>query len=1036
MAKSKELEIAIKIAGKLDKSLNTALKAVGKGVVGVTKTLATASAATAAAVGAIGAASVNVGKEFEQAMSQVSATLMIDKTTKEGAAAFAQLEEAARKCGRETAFSATEAAEALNYLSMAGYDVNTATAALPTTLNLAGAGAMDLGAAADMLAGGMAALQLDKTEENFQHFSDILAITASKAKTDVAGMGEAISTVGGTAANLKGGVEEVAAALGILADNQMGGAEGGTHLRNLIMSLQNPRNKDAAAMFKDLGVSAYDAQGNMRGLNEIFGDLNKAMDGMTTQQRNGVLATLFKQTDQAAAIAMMENCGDRFNELYDAALNSSEGMGAAAEMYARQMDNLEGDISILKSGLADLGISIYQGLQAPMRETVQFATDLVGQLSEAFQSGGFEGLVGAVGDVLSQVIDKVAEYAPKAMEMGFKLLQALIDGIAENATAIGESAAEIATTFATGLSDMLPTIANAALDIITSFANALLEGDNLTKITEAAVGAISGFVQAILDHLPELIDAGGQIISQLITGILQGSDGSFADVATRVGILVFALQPLLGVFGGLSGIMGGITGVVGKIGGLFSNLGSAASAATAPLSGASAGLSALTANAKGLLALGAGFLMVAAGMALMSQAAIGIAQQGPGAAAAFVLLGAAVAGMAIGAAALAPALTAGAVGLVAFGAGVTLVGVGILAATAGIALLASQLPNIATYGASAAAGIAMISGALALLAAGCMAAAAGLTALFLPMVGGAASTAALGVALAGLSVAALGAVAGVLALAAAMLGLKVTMGSIATDAAKAGQSIANMTTGVDVISAGLNTIQEVASGALKMFASLFEREAPNAAAGATSMMNSINQALNAGWNTAKTQAQAAARSIKAAFENMTITIPKPRVPVISTTYRNETYGEGGSINIPEFHVNWNAAGGIFDQATILPTQAGLQGVGEAGPEAVLPLDTLWSQLREILDEKFKQYSGGGSIFDGLAEKLQGIGGGEPSTGGLELAGAGGPNVTYAPVYNLYGSAGKDEIAEADKLSQAEFNRMMAKYEKDNRRTRL
>ena len=336
--KGKEMEIAIRIAGKVQSSFKSALnaatkgvgklgskiadvsgksiKAIPKGIGTVAKTVGAATAAAASAVGAMGVAAVKTGMDFEKSMSQVSATMLIDKDTKKGAAQFNVLEEAARKCGRETAFSATEAAEALNNLAMAGYGATDAATALPTVLNLAGAGGLQLADSARYLTAGLASLGIDKTEDNFNHFADILAITASKAKTDVAQIGDAITTLGGTGKGLKGGTEEIAAALGILADADITGSEGGTHLRNMILSLQNPRNSDAAKMFDKLGLEAYDkATGKMRGLNEIFKDLDASMKGMTDKQKNNIMSTIFKQTDLAAANALIADCGDRFDEL-------------------------------------------------------------------------------------------------------------------------------------------------------------------------------------------------------------------------------------------------------------------------------------------------------------------------------------------------------------------------------------------------------------------------------------------------------------------------------------------------------------------------------------------------------------------------------------------------------------------------------------------------------------------------------------------------------------------------------------------------
>ena len=208
---SKEQQLAIKIAGKIDGSFTSMLSTVQSGISSIAKAASTSMLAAGAAVAGIGAASVNVGKEFESSMSQVAATMLLDTSSEEGIAQFNALEAAARQCGATTSFSATEAAQALNNLAMAGYGVDQATAALPTVLNLAGAGALSLADSSRYLTAGLASLGLDTTEENFNHFADVLAITASKAKTDVAGLGDAITTVGATGSKLAGGLVQRAA---------------------------------------------------------------------------------------------------------------------------------------------------------------------------------------------------------------------------------------------------------------------------------------------------------------------------------------------------------------------------------------------------------------------------------------------------------------------------------------------------------------------------------------------------------------------------------------------------------------------------------------------------------------------------------------------------------------------------------------------------------------------------------------------------------------------------------------------------------
>ncbi|MCM1220566.1 MAG: phage tail tape measure protein, partial [Lachnospiraceae bacterium] len=535
----KEMEIAIKIAGKVESSFKNALSQATKGLGTITKTVASATAAAAATVGAMGVAAINTGREFEGAMSQVAATMLIDKTTAEGQKAFETLENAARECGASTAFSATEAAEALNYLALAGYDADKAATALPTVLKLAGAGAMDLAAASDMVTDSMSALGIEATEANLTQFSDQLAQTASKANTSVAQLGEAILTVGGTAKGLAGGTTELNTALGILADNGLKGAEGGTHLRNIILSLQNPTDKAAAAM-QSLGVDVYDSEGKMRGLNDVFKDLQGAMDGMSNAEMDSVLSTLFNKTDLTAANAMLANCTDRFDELSAAVENSA---GACENMYAIQLDNLNGDIDILKSGLSDLGISIYKDLNGPLREMTQLATSMVGELSEAYKSGGMEGMVGAVGGCMAEVVNTIADYAPQVVSMGVDLLENFIGGITENSGALAGAAADVITVFVEGVFTLVPQVILAGIDIIVQFVQSMTA--QLPQLISTGTQAIVNFVSGIIQRLPEVISTALTLVQTLVNSIGQNAPMLISAAIQLIGNLVLGITSML-----------------------------------------------------------------------------------------------------------------------------------------------------------------------------------------------------------------------------------------------------------------------------------------------------------------------------------------------------------------------------------------------------------------------------------------------------------------------------------------------------------
>lgn len=279
-----DYESGIETASKSPSKISGAAVAAGK---------LAADAIEAAGKAAVGFAkdSFSVGRDFDTAMSQVAATM--GKSVDE----ISDIEEAAKNFGATTQFTAKQAAEGFNYLALAGYDSETAINTLPTVLNLAAAGAMDLGAASDMVTDAMSALGLDTSDAEMM--VDQMAKTASTTNTSVAQLGEAMLTVGATGRSLKGGTVELSTALGILANNGIKGAEGGTKLRNVIMSLTAPTDK-AASLMEDLGVSAFESDGSMRQLDDILYDLNESMEGMSDADKTAIISEIFNKQDIAA----------------------------------------------------------------------------------------------------------------------------------------------------------------------------------------------------------------------------------------------------------------------------------------------------------------------------------------------------------------------------------------------------------------------------------------------------------------------------------------------------------------------------------------------------------------------------------------------------------------------------------------------------------------------------------------------------------------------------------------------------------------
>lgn len=333
-----------------------------------------------AGVTALGTAAVSTAANFESSMSQVQATMGITKDSMsevngESVNTMDTLSNLAKKMGSETAFSASECAEALNYLALAGYDTQQMCDTLPTVLNLAAAGGIDLASASDMVTDAMSALGMGVDEAGTM--VDQMAKTASTTNTSVAQLGEGILTIGATAKTVKGGTAELNTALGILANNGIKGAEGGTHLRNVILSLQNPTDKAAACM-EQLGVDVYDSEGNMRSLNDILGDLNTSMDGMTAAEKSNIIGQIFNKTDLSSVNALLANTGSTWDDLQQSIIDSG---GAAQQMADTQLDNLQGQITILKSALEGLAISFGELLMPAIKMIVGWVQQFVDWLN-------------------------------------------------------------------------------------------------------------------------------------------------------------------------------------------------------------------------------------------------------------------------------------------------------------------------------------------------------------------------------------------------------------------------------------------------------------------------------------------------------------------------------------------------------------------------------------------------------------------------------------------------------------------------------
>lgn len=593
-ASSKVKDFAGGIGSGVGNAIGTGVKMVGTAI----------TAATAAATG-FAAASVKVGMDFDSSMSQVAATMGV--TTDE----IGELRDFAMEMGSSTAFSATQAAEALNYMALAGYDAETSMEMMPNVLNLAAAGNMELARASDMVTDAQTALGLSIGETT--ELVDMMAKTSSKSNTSVEQLGDAILTVGGTAKTLAGGTNELNTVLGILADNSIKGSEGGTKLRNMILSLSSPTDK-AQKLINELGITTKDAAGDLLPLQDIMGQLGDSLDGLGTAERAEIISELFNKTDISAVNALIDTSADRWNELsleidgawmseksfqdemkgaglenaaqkleklgvsqedFMNAAKQSKGhaneflqslqeisgvdtnvilsemgtnlsdlqrafdnvSGSAEQMAQTQLDNLAGDITMFKSALEGAQLLISGELSTGLREFVQFGTEGLQKMSEGFKSGGLQGAMDAFKVVLSDGLKMIVEKVPDFVDAGIQILEALGQGIIDNASTIWDAVVEIGEELSEKFLDVMNGLADGLEEVdwaqmaqnIVDFISDALSSDTAEGLLDAGVRIVTGLSEGLLQAAPILLDGMATGMENLAQGIRDFDFGATAQ---------------------------------------------------------------------------------------------------------------------------------------------------------------------------------------------------------------------------------------------------------------------------------------------------------------------------------------------------------------------------------------------------------------------------------------------------------------------------------------------------------------------------
>ena len=367
---------------KLNKSTTASKKAFSNftgGMNQVGKTCAVAGAAITGSIGGIFAASSKVGMEFEASMSKVQAVM--------GASAkeLEALEKSARDAGAKTTKSASEAANALEYMGLAGWSVKESQEALMPVLRLSEAGAMDLGLTSDLVTDSMSSLGLKMSEvgqSGLENYLDMVAKTSNSSNTSIQQLMEGLIIVGGTAKNLNVPMEELNAIMGIMANRGLKGTESANALNSVLINMTTGAGESGKAM-KKLGLNAFNADGSFKGLGNVFKELQGKLEGMTDEQKNYYLAMIGGKTQVDALQKILDGVGDEYEDLKGKIVDSKDALNTMADVMN---DNSKGGIAQLKSALEEAGIAIYETLKPAigwLTEKLQEAVNWFNGLSDS-----------------------------------------------------------------------------------------------------------------------------------------------------------------------------------------------------------------------------------------------------------------------------------------------------------------------------------------------------------------------------------------------------------------------------------------------------------------------------------------------------------------------------------------------------------------------------------------------------------------------------------------------------------------------------
>ena len=359
---------------------------------------------------------------------------------------------------------------------------------------------------------------------NASYYADLMAKGATLANTGVRGLGEAFSGSAATAKNYGQAADSVTLSLLRLAEQNVTGSEASTALNRAMADLYTPTD-DASKALNQLGVSAYEANGDAKDFNDLVDELNGSLQGMTAEQKNNALATIFTTQGLQAFNKMTASSDATVQKFWKGIQDSS---GSAAQQAATQLDNLKGDITLLSSATEGLELGFYNTFSGTIRGAIKGITSEVSGLAEAMESGGISGALSK----LAQDAINFSGQLPGLTKIGGDLINGLISSVTQNSGSITTAVSQLLNNLASTISTGLNVFTSVGVNLLTTIASGMTQG--IPTFLGQALPMLAQFTESLRGNAGKLINAGLTLIQNIAQGLINSIPVLIAYVPTII----------------------------------------------------------------------------------------------------------------------------------------------------------------------------------------------------------------------------------------------------------------------------------------------------------------------------------------------------------------------------------------------------------------------------------------------------------------------------------------------------------------------